>query len=117
MNFADKTDEEILVIANPFLDNIIDASNEINYERFSRDLSRNMKNAFSEKDFVEQQQALKEKFGKINKDREFVRCLRRNQGVSILWVTNFEKVSGEVLAAMQIDEEDGEMKVLVVRIS
>jgi hypothetical protein len=117
MNFNDQTDEEILSIANPFLDNIIDASNEINYEKFARDLSKNLKNQFSETDFVEQQKVFQEKFGKITKNREFIRCLRRKQSVSILWVTSFEKVDGEVLAAMQIDEEDGEMKVLVVRIS
>ena len=117
MNFSKHTDAEILSIANPFLDNIIDASNEINYEKFSKDLSKNMKNTFSEADFIQQQTAFKTKFGEMIKEREFIRCLRHNQSVSVLWVTRFEKIGGEVLAALQIDEEDGEMKILVAKIS
>ncbi|WDE07853.1 hypothetical protein SG34_013780 [Thalassomonas viridans] len=117
MNFSNKSDAEILAIANPFLDNIIQASNELDYEKFSRNLSGNMKNAFSENDFVQQQTAFQQQFGKISEDREFIRCIRRQQSVSVLWVTSFEKLDGEVLAAMQIDEEDGEMKIFTVRIS
>jgi hypothetical protein len=117
VNFSEHTDAEILAIANPVLDNIIDASNEINYKKFSKDLSKYKKNAFSEADFIQQQTAFKVKFGQMTKVREFIRCLRRNQSVSVLWVTSFEKIGGEVLAALQIDEEDGEMKILVARIS
>jgi len=116
MNFSNESDAEILAYADPFLDNIIEASNELDYARFTRDLSRGFKSAFSEKEFVEQQQLCLDKFGKISKKREFIRCIRRQQSVSVLWVTAFEKLEGEVLAAMQLDEEDGEMKVLVVRI-
>lgn len=117
MNFSNKTDAEILAYADPFLDNIINGANELDYVKFSRDLSNSMKNAFSESDFIEQQAALQNKVGKIGKSRAFIRCIRRQQSVSILWVTSFEKVDGEVLAAMQMDEEDGEMKVFVARIS
>ena len=117
MNFSSKTDAEILAYAEPFLDNIIEASNDIDYEKFSRDFSKSMKAAFSKKEFIEQQTAFQETYGKTGENREFIRCLRRKEGVSILWVTNFEKLGGEVLAAMKIDEEDGEMKVFVVRIS
>jgi hypothetical protein len=117
MNFSNKTDAEILAYADPFLDNIIEASNALDFAKFSRDLSNNMKIAFSENEFIEQQTAFQDKYGKITKSREFIRCVRRQQSVSILWVTRFEKLDGEVLAAMQMDEEDGEMKVFVVRIS
>ena len=116
MNFSNKSDAEILAYAEPFLDNIIEASNELDYVRFSRNLSDSFKNAFTEQEFIAQQAACLEKFGKISKNREFIRCIRRQQSVSVLWVSAFEKLDGEVLAAMQLDEEDGEMKVLVVRI-
>jgi uncharacterized protein with PIN domain len=116
MNFSNKTDTEILAYADPFLDNIINGSNELDYTKFSRDLSKEMKNAFSASDFVEQQMALQKKVGKISLNREFIRCITRQKGVSILWVTSFEKVDGEVLVTMLMDEEDAQMKVLVARI-
>ncbi|MCJ8275179.1 MAG: hypothetical protein MJK04_37980 [Psychrosphaera sp.] len=117
MNFSNKTDAEILAYADPFLDNIINASNELDYQKFSKDLSKTMKGAFAKCDFIEQQMALQEKVGDIDINREFVRCIRRQQGVSILWVTHFEKIDGEVLAAIRMDEENGQMKILAARIS
>ena len=59
MNFSEHTDAEILAIANPFLDNVIDASNEINYEKFSKDLSKNMKMSFLKLTLFSNKQRLK----------------------------------------------------------
>jgi hypothetical protein len=42
MNFEKMTEKEILSIANPIMDNLMDASPEIDHERHTRDFTNRM---------------------------------------------------------------------------
>ena len=42
MNFEEMTEQEILDIANPIMDNLMDASTSIDHERHVRDFNKRM---------------------------------------------------------------------------
>ena len=43
MNFTEMTDEEILNIVEPIMDNLMDASTDINHEKHVKDFSDRLK--------------------------------------------------------------------------
>ena len=43
MNFEKMSEKEILDVANPIMDNLMDASTEIDHERHTRDFTERMK--------------------------------------------------------------------------
>ena len=111
LDFSKKLDKEILKIAEPIMDNLIEGSNEFDYKKFSKDFSRLMMEAVPEEEFRSQLDKLNSTTGKIENKREFIGCVRRDTGVTILWVGYFEKIQGEVLSQLSLDEEENEIKV------
>jgi hypothetical protein len=99
MSLAEKSDDEILDIANPIMDNLMDASTAIDYERHVRDFTERAKGVLSKERFEKicpEYQAAKGYFGK----REFVAMFRRPQSVAIVWKQSFTKGPGEYVAEM-----------------
>lgn len=111
MNFSTKTDQEILAIAVPIWENLSQGSNEVNYEKFSRHLSREMLQAVPEAELKRQMEETHPTRGFVLPERDFVGCIRHETGVSVLWRGRMSKVNGECLMALLLDEEDGEIKV------
>jgi hypothetical protein len=110
MNFEEMSKEEILSIANPIMDNLMDASTEINHERHTRDFSERMKNIVTKEYFEKvcsQYQSEKGYF----KEREFVSIFKRPDSVAIIWKQNFTKAQGEFVAEMVLINVNGEYRV------
>lgn len=111
MDFTTKSHEEILAIADPILSNIIQGSNENNYQLLAKDFSRVMLQTVPEDEFKRQVAENEPETGKIKSEREFLSCIYRDSGVTVLWKGYFEKKDGEVLAQLTLDDEDGNIKV------
>ena len=105
MELAQKSDEEILQIADPIMDNLMQASTEINHERHVRDFTERLKSLVT-KDYLEkvcrQYQAEKGYFLR----REFVAVFRRPTSVAIVWKQWFTKLQGEFVAEMVLVEQN-----------
>lgn len=105
MELARQSDEEILKVAEPIMDNPLEASTDIDYERHVRDFTERLK-ALVTKDYLEkvcrQYQAEKGFFSK----RECVAIFRRPQSVVIVWKQWFTKQQGEFVAEMVLVEQD-----------
>ncbi len=69
MNFDRLTDEEILNIANPLMDNLMDGSSERNHQKPTRDFTERLKAIVTEDNFLEQWKG--NKIGEFSK-REFL---------------------------------------------
>ena len=110
MDLAQMTDEEILKIANPIMDNLMDASTAIDHERHIRDFSDRMKGIVT-KEYLEKvcEKYQREK-GYFSK-REFVAVFRRPQAVAIIWKQWFTKQPGECVAELLLVEKDGKYLV------
>jgi hypothetical protein len=106
MTFDRMSDEEILRVANPIMDNLMDASTMIDHERHIRDFSERMK-AIVTKDYLqkvcEKYQREKGYFSR----REPVAVFKRPGAAAIIWKQWFTKVSGEFVAEMLLVEKDG----------
>jgi hypothetical protein len=99
MNLSQKTDAEILAIANPLMDNLMDASTHIDYERHIRDFSDRLKAQLPRarlESICREYQATKGFFA----SREFVKLFRRPDSIAIVWKQSFTKQVGEFVAEM-----------------
>ena len=111
MNFSDKSNKEILNIAEPIMTNIIEGSNETDYEKFSQEFSSIMLKAVQKEEFERQLAESREKIGNIKNEIEFLSCIYRDSGITVLWKGYYEKKNGEVLVQLTLDEEDEKIKV------
>ncbi|WP_428603585.1 hypothetical protein [Sedimenticola sp.] len=111
MDFSRQSHEEILEIAEPIMANIVQGSNENDYEKMSKDFSTKMLKAVPKEEVERQMAESYKETGNIKKDREFLSCIYRESGVTVLWKGFFERKKGEVLAQLTLDEEEGVIKV------
>jgi hypothetical protein len=110
MTLENMSDDDILRVANPIMDNLMDASTVIDHERHIRDFSDRMK-AIVTKDYLhkvcEKYQREKGYFSR----REPVAVFRRPGAVAIVWRQWFTKAPGEFVAEMVLIEQDGRFLV------
>jgi len=110
MNLLDKTDEEIIEIANPIWDNLVKASNIKDYGGFTKDFSAQMLFGANEVE-LGKQWANNKLLTSLSKKKEFLGCLRRNNFVTVLYKQTSDKVPGEFLGRLVLGTEDDKVKV------
>jgi len=112
MAIQDLTDEEILKISEPIIDNIIEGAIASDYNQFSRDFHSGFAQIIDKTEFARQQSSKVNLYGQVVKDREFIRCLRNDHCVMVLWVGKFDKLNGEILTGLNLRSIDNEIKVV-----
>ena len=110
MNLLDKTDEQILEIANPIWDNLIKCSNKKDYSGFTRDFSAKMLYGANEIE-LGKQWTNNTLLTSLSDERKFFGCLRRNDFITVLFKQTSNKISGEFLGRLVLGIEDNEIKV------
>ena len=110
MNLLDKTDEEIIEIANPIWDNLVQCSNNKDYSGFTKHFSAQMLYGANEVE-LGKQWANNKLLTSLSKQREFFGCLRRNNYVTVLYKQTSDKVAGEFLGRLVLGLEDNKVKV------
>jgi hypothetical protein len=110
MTFESMSEDEILQVANPIMDNLMDASTAIDHERHIRDFTDRMK-AIVTKEYLqkvcEKYQREKGYFSK----REAVAVFKRPGTAAIVWKQWFTNAPGEFVAEMLLVEKDGRFLV------
>jgi len=99
MNFDEISDSEIIDIANPIMDNLMQASTEINHEKHIRDFTDRIKSIVTEEylqKVCEQYQSEKGYFT----NREVIAVFKRPDSAVIIWKQKFTKAKGEFVAEM-----------------
>ena len=110
MKLLEKTDEEILKIANPIWDNLIKCSNNKDYSGFTRDFSAQMLYGANEVELGKQWSNNK-LLTSLSNQKDFLGCLRRNNFVSIIFKQKSDTVSGDFLGRLVLGVEDDKTKV------
>ena len=110
MNLLEKTDSEILEIANPLWDNLVKCSNNKDYSGFTKDFSAQMLYGANEVELGKQWSNNKLLIS-LSKQREFFGCLRRNNYVTILYKQTSDKVPGEFLGRLVLGVENDKVKI------
>jgi hypothetical protein len=110
MNVIEKTDEEILEIANPMWDNLVKSSNNKNYGRFTKDFSSSMLLGANEIE-MGKQFAKSELTRNLAKDREYLGMIRRGEHVTVLFKQINTKKEGEYLGRLVLGYENELVKI------
>ena len=110
MNLLEKSDEEIIEIANPIWDNLVKASNIKDYGGFTKDFSSQMLFGANEVE-LGKQWANNKLLVSLSDKKEVFGCLRRNLHVTVLYKQTSNTVLGEFLGRLVLGVEDNEVKV------
>ena len=110
MDLLNKTDEEIIRIANPIWDNLVRASNQKDYGGFTRDFSSQMLFGAYEVE-LGKQWANNKLLTSLSDKKEALGCLRRNSHVTVLYKQSSNTVPGDFLGRLVLGVEDNEVKV------
>ena len=110
MDLAQKSDAEILAVVTPIMDNLMDASTAIDYERHTRDFTDRLKSVLSKESLqsiCEHYQSTKGFFAK----REFVAAFRRPDSVAVVWQQGFTKQPEQFVAELVLVQQGGKYLV------
>lgn len=110
MSFFEKTDADILKVANTMMDNLMQASTDLNHEQHCVDFSDRLRTIVTKPYFDNVCKSYQAEKGFFT-TREFVGLFRRPHSVAILWKQNFSGQKGDYVAEMVLIEHNG--KVLV----
>ena len=110
MNLLEKTDKEILEIANPLWDDLVKCSNNKDYGGFTKHFSAQMLFSANEVE-IGKQWANNKLLTSLSKQKEFLGCLKRNNFVTVLFKQMSNTVPGEFLGRLVLGVEDDKVKV------
>ena len=110
MALLDKSDEEIIKIAEPMWANLVKSSNIKDYGGFTRDLSSQMMYGANEVE-LGKQWANNELITNLKETYEPFGTLRRGEHITILIKQTNKKIPGEFLGRLVLGVEDGQTKV------
>ena len=110
MSLLDKSDEEIIKIADPIWNNLVKSSNIKDYGGFTKDFSSQMLYGANEVE-LGKQWANNELITNLNETYEPFGTLRRGEHITVLIKQTNKKIPGEFLGRLVLGVEDGEIKV------
>ena len=103
MDFSKLSDEEILHIANPLMDNLMEGSSERNHEKHSRDFTNRLKNIVTKENL--EKQLRDNVLGEFTK-RELINIIRKKDSIFVLWKQWLSNSEDEFLAEIVIIEKE-----------
>ena len=110
MSLLDKSDEEIIKIAEPIWANLVKSSNIKDYGGFTKDFSSQMLYGANEVE-LGKQWASNKLLTNLSQNKEFLGCLRRNKFVTVLLKQKSDAIPGDFLGRLVLGVEDDEVKV------
>ena len=110
MSLLDKSDEEIIKIAEPIWANLVKSSNIKDYGGFTKDFSSQMLYGANEVE-LGKQWANNKLLTSLSEKQEFLGTIRRNQFITVLYKQTSQSMPGEFLGRLVLGEEDGLVKV------
>ena len=114
MNWLEMTESQILEIANPIMDNLMEASTNVNHERHVRDFTNQLKAIVTKENLEVQCKEYQTTLGYLS-EREFVGVFRKETDVAIFWRQKYTESTGEHIAFLRLISLEG--KILVQNVS
>ena len=110
MDLINKSDDEIIKIANPIWENLVKSSNNKDYGSFTKDFSSQMLYGANEVE-LGKQWANNKLLTSLSEKQEFLGTIRRNQFITVLYKQKSNTVSGEFLGRLVLGLEGDMVKV------
>ena len=110
MNIIEKTDEEIIELANPMWADLVKYSNEGNYGAFTRNFSSTFIKGANEVE-IGKQFARSELTKNLSTDYEYLGIIRRGEHVTVLYKQRHKKKEGEWLGRLVLGYEKDKVRI------
>jgi len=110
VNIIDKTDEEILALADPLWRDLVRYSNEGKYGEFVKKFSNSLALAMNQV-VAGHQFANSELARSLSEDVDSLGIIRRGEHVTVLYRQRSTKKEGEWLGRLVLGYEDGEVRI------
>ena len=110
MNIVEKTDEEILALAQPLWRDLVKSSNEGKYGEFARNFSSSLALAMNQV-VAGHQFANSELARNLADGAESLGIIRRGEHVTVLYRQRSTKKPGEWLGRLVLGYEDGKVRI------
>ena len=114
MNWLEMSESEIMAIANPIMNNLMQASTDINHERHVQDFTDQLKAIVTKENLEAQCKEYQAKLGYFA-EREFVAVFRKETDAVIFWKQKYTKSNGEHIAFLRLISANG--RILVQNVS
>ena len=104
VNLTTQSDTEILAIVRPIMDNLMDASTAVDYDRHVRDFTERAKRMLSRErlqSVCAEYQSTKGHFAQ----RDVVAIFRRPNSIAVIWRQAFTRQAGEFVAEMVLVQD------------
>jgi len=110
MNIIDKTDDEILAIANPLWEDLVKQSNAGQYGEFVKNFSQSLAYGLNQIE-VGHQFANSELTRNLSEDADFLGIIRRGEHVTVLYRQRSTKKEGEWLGRLVLGYEADKVRI------
>ncbi len=110
VNIIEKTDEEILAIANPLWRDLVKHSNQGKYGEFARNFSSSLALAMNQV-VAGHQFANSELARNLAEDVDYLGIIRRGEHVTVLYRQRSTKKEGEWLGRLVLGYENGNVRI------
>jgi hypothetical protein len=110
VNIVEKTDQEIIAIADPLWRDLVKYSNEGKYGEFARNFSSSLALAMDQI-VAGHQFANSELARNLSQDVDSLGIIRRGEHVTVLYRQRSSKKEGEWLGRLVLGYEDGKVRI------
>lgn len=104
MDLIHKSDEEIMRVVTPIMDNLMEASTEINYEKHLLNHTERAKKTLSKEALEMMCKSYQAEFG-IFADRDLMGIARHHNYINVVWKQKMSKSQDEFLAILCLVQE------------
>ncbi|MGI9261416.1 MAG: hypothetical protein ACR2QR_05235 [Woeseiaceae bacterium] len=111
MNWLEMSDDEIMQIADPIMDNLMQASTDIDHERHVRDFSDRMKEIVTKENLERQCREYQAELGFFSQ-RKLVGIFRKRDDVRVFWKQWYTRSEDEYVAFVHLVDRDGKIEVV-----
>jgi len=116
VNWLELSDEEIMQIVDPIMDNLMQASTDIDHERHVRNFSDRLKKIVTRENLERQCREYQAELGLFS-DRELVGIFRRRGDLRVFWRQWYTRSDDEFVAFIHIVQRDMKFEVVNVSVS
>ena len=101
MDLVNCSDEEILKVATPIMDNLMEGSTERDWSKHTKHFTERGKLVVTERELARQCETYQSTHGDFT-ERKFIGITRHPEYINVLWKQRMTKATGEYLATLTL---------------
>ena len=116
MSWLEISDEDVMSIVEPIMNNLMDASTKIDHPSHVRDFSDKLKDIVTKENLESQCREYQTELG-FFAERKLIGIIKKKTDVRVFWKQWYTKTTDEYLAFIHIKKQNGKYTVVNVSVS